>query len=160
MPLPRAALRLRHIPSIQSVRFISFSTPHRYASEREHKTTQAHREAQNSKPLGPHLTNTTSAIANNMPSVGAQKAPPELLSSVDPDFVPDDSVSENMERMTGGTQKSRAMGNREELGVGEMDGGKFKIEPLRRSGEDGNTMRARLLCPSLRLLGNEKRRYY
>jgi hypothetical protein len=27
-----------------------------------------------------------------------------------------------------------------------MEGGKFKIEPLRRTGEDGNTMRARLLC--------------
>jgi len=33
-----------------------------------------------------------------------------------------------------------------ELGVGEMEGAKFKIEPLHRSGEDPNTMRARLLC--------------
>jgi hypothetical protein len=36
--------------------------------------------------------------------------------------------------------------NKGELGVGEMDGGKFKIEPLRRTGEDVVTMRARLLC--------------
>jgi hypothetical protein len=35
-----------------------------------------------------------------------------------------------------------------ELGVGELQGAKFKIEPLRRIGEDGRTMRARLLCSS------------
>ena len=33
-----------------------------------------------------------------------------------------------------------------EMGVGEMEGAEFKIEPLHRSGEDPNTMRARLLC--------------
>ncbi len=33
-----------------------------------------------------------------------------------------------------------------ELGVGELQGAKFKIEPLRRTGEDERTMRARLLC--------------
>ncbi|KAI9855352.1 MAG: vesicle coat component [Trichoglossum hirsutum] len=38
--------------------------------------------------------------------------------------------------------------NKGELGVGEMDGGKFKIEPLRRTGEDVVTMRARLLYQS------------
>ncbi|KAH0562392.1 hypothetical protein GP486_002915 [Trichoglossum hirsutum] len=38
--------------------------------------------------------------------------------------------------------------SKEELGVGEMDGGKFKIEPLRRTGEDAVTMRARLLYQS------------
>ncbi|KIV99546.1 uncharacterized protein PV09_08846 [Verruconis gallopava] len=35
-----------------------------------------------------------------------------------------------------------------ELEVGEIEGGKFKIEPLRRTGEDMNTMRARLLYQS------------
>jgi hypothetical protein len=35
-----------------------------------------------------------------------------------------------------------------ELEVGEMEGGNFKIEPLRRTGEDSNTMRARLQCSS------------
>ncbi|KAI9763690.1 MAG: succinate dehydrogenase assembly factor 2 [Geoglossum simile] len=35
-----------------------------------------------------------------------------------------------------------------ELGVGEMDGGKFKITPLRRTSEDAATMRARLLYQS------------
>ena len=96
------------------------------------------------------MTNTTSTIANEMPSVGADKAPPELLTSVDPDFVPKDSVPENTERMTAGTQKGAPEGGANaELEVGEMEGASFKVEPLRRTGEDGNTMRARLLCPFL-----------
>ena len=33
-----------------------------------------------------------------------------------------------------------------ELGVGELEGATFKIEPLRRVGEDDKTKRARLLC--------------
>ena len=96
------------------------------------------------------MTNTTSTIANEMPSVGADKAPPELLTSVDPDFVPKDSVPENTERMTAGTQTGAPDGGANaELEVGEMEGASFKVEPLRRTGEDGNTMRARLLCPFL-----------
>ena len=132
----------------RTFRHISTSVPRSLASEREHETTPAWREDQKSKPLGPHMTNTNSTIANEMPSVGADKAPPELLTSVDPDFIPKDSVPENTERMTGGTQKGAPEdGANAELGVGEMEGGKFKVEPLRRTGEDGNTMRARLLCP-------------
>ena len=103
-------------------------------------------ETQKSKPTGPHMTNTTSTIANDVPNVGADKAPPELITSVDPNYVPKDSIPENTERMTGGTQEPVPD---KELGVGEMEGGKFKVEPLRRTGEDGNTMRARLLCPFL-----------
>lgn len=117
-----------------------------------HEGTEEHRKIQSSKPLNPHMTNTNSTISNEMPSVGAQKAPPELISSVEPDFVPKDSVPENTERMTGGTQKGAPSSgpNAEmevgEMGVGEMEGAKFKVEPLRRTGEDPNTMRARLLC--------------
>lgn len=112
-----------------------------------HKGTEDHRKIQSEKPLNPHMTNTNSTIANEMPSVGANKAPPELISSIDPDFEPKDSVPENTERMTGGTQKGAPdSGINADMGVGEMEGGKFKIEPLRRTGEDGNTMRARLLC--------------
>lgn len=33
-----------------------------------------------------------------------------------------------------------------ELGVGELQGASFKIEPLRRVGEDDKTKRARLIC--------------
>lgn len=96
------------------------------------------------------MTNTNSTIANEMPSVGADKPPPELLTSVDPDFVPKDSVPENTERMMAGAQKGAPeSGVNAELEVGEMEGASFKVEPLRRTGEDGNTMRARLLCPFL-----------
>ena len=107
-------------------------------------------ESQKQKPTGPHMTNTTSTIANDVPSVGADKAPPELITSVDPNYVPKDSVPENTERMTGGSQEHLPdEGGSADIGVGEMEGGKFKIEPLRRTGEDGNTTRARLLCPFL-----------
>ncbi|SLM33567.1 Succinate dehydrogenase assembly factor 2, mitochondrial [Lasallia pustulata] len=84
-----------------------------------------------------------------MPGVGADKPPPELLSSVDEAFEPKDAVPENTEKMTGGTQSGEPKdGPNAELGVGEMEGAKFKVEPLRRTGEDGNTMRARLLYQS------------
>jgi hypothetical protein len=114
---------------------------------KSHETGE-YRKIQSERPLNPHMTNTNSTIANEMPSVGAGKAPPELITSVDPDFIPKDSVPENTERMTGGTQKGAPdSGQNAELGVGEMQGAKFKVEPLRRTGEDANTMRARLLCP-------------
>ena len=149
-----ARLVLRSMrPILTFARPLSSTTSRLHASEREHDTTPAFREIQKNKPLGPHLTNTNSTIANEMPSVGADKAPPELLSSVDPDFVPKDSVPENTEKMTGGTQETNpdsGAGDAKdaELKVGEMEGAEFKVEPLRRTGEDGNTMRARLLCPS------------
>jgi hypothetical protein len=114
---------------------------------KEHEGTADHRKIQSEKPLNPHMANTNSTLANEMPSVGAQNAPPELISSIDPDFVPKDSVPENTERMTDGTQKGEPDGGpNAEMGVGEMEGAKFKVEPLRRTGEDANTMRARLLC--------------
>lgn len=129
-------------------RFFSISFP-RSADhiDRIHDNVEGHREAQISKPKGPHLTNTTSTISNEMPSVGADNPPPEFIASVDPKFTPKDAVPENVERMTGKTQKGAPDdGPNAELGVGEMEGGKFKVEPLRREGEDPATMRARLLC--------------
>ena len=134
-------------PRATFARPLSSSLPRMFANEREHDTAPAFREDQKSKPATPHMTNTSSTISNEMPSVGADKAPPELLTSVDPDFVPKDSVPENTERMTGGTQAGHPKdGVNAELGVGEMEGAEFKVEPLRRTGEDANTMRARLLC--------------
>ena len=73
------------------------------------------------------MTNTTSTIANEMPSVGKDAPPPELITSVDGNFVPKDSVPENTERMTGGTQSSEGSevsGKNSELGVGELEGAK------------------------------------
>ena len=117
-------------------------------TKREHPNVDGHRKIQKEKPLTPHITSTTSTISNEMPSAGSDKAPPDLLSSVDPDFVPKDTAPENTEHMTGKTQKGIQDDTaKAELGVGEMEGAKFKVEPLRRTGEDPNTMRARLLCP-------------
>ena len=141
-------LALRSIrPCLRLARPLSISAPRSVANEREHDTAAAWREKQQSKPLNPHMTNTNSTITNEMPSVGADKAPPELISAVDEDFTPKDAVPSNTEKMTGGTQGGEPQdGPNAELGVGEMEGAKFKVEPLRRTGEDGNTMRARLLC--------------
>jgi hypothetical protein len=116
---------------------------------RPNDTVNAYRKAQMEKPLNPHMTNTTSTIANEMPSIGSDNAPPELLTGVDPGFTPKDSVPENTEKMTGGTQNGEPeSGVNADLKVGELEGGSFRVEPLRRTGEDTNTTRARLLCSS------------
>lgn len=119
-------------------------------NERCNDTAEEYRKIMKSKPLNPHMTNTNSTIANEMPSIGVDSAPPELITSVDPKFTPKDSVPENTERMTGGTQTgSPKEGVNADLDVGEIEGGAFRVEPLRRTGEDANTMRARLLCQCL-----------
>jgi hypothetical protein len=136
--------------ALSSSRPFATSTIRRGLNERAHDNVEEHRKHQTQKPLNPHMTNTTSTIANEMPHTGKDKPPPELVSSVDGDFVPKDSVPENTERMTGGTQKAAPeSGVNADLGVGEIEGGTFKVEPLQRTGEDANTLRARLLCPLL-----------
>jgi len=118
-------------------------------NERANDTAEEWRKHQTEKPLNPHITNTTSTIANEFPSLGKDKPPPEMISSVDGNYIPKDSVPENTERMTGGTQKpSPDDGSNADLKVGEIEGGSFRVEPLRRTGEDPNTMRARLLYQS------------
>jgi len=117
-------------------------------NHRAHPNADVYRKFQLEKPLNPHMTHTASTIANKMPSVGKDSSPPEMLSSVDKNFTPKDSVPKNTKHMTGGTQTSApAKGTGAELNVGEIQGGTFRVEPLRRTGEDINTMRARLLCP-------------
>jgi len=121
-----------------------------FPNDRGNDNVDIHRQKQMEKPLNPHLTNTNSTVANELPSVGKDSAPPEMISSVDGDFVPKDSVPENTERMTGRTQKPAPdSGANADLDVGEIEGGTFKVEPLRRTGEDVNTTRARLLCSFL-----------
>jgi hypothetical protein len=151
--LPRSTYRSFSLSAARSGEFDALN-------KRTNDTSETYRKYQIEKPLNPHLTNTTSTTTNEMPSVGRDAAPPELLTNVDPKFTPKDSVPENTERMTGGTQNAKKvseanteLGGKEEgeLGVGEMEGAKFKVEPIRRTGEDANTMRARLLCPSLAL---------
>ncbi|PGH30956.1 hypothetical protein GX50_06267 [[Emmonsia] crescens] len=116
-------------------------------NERGHSNAPSHRETQKSKPLNPHLTNTTSTSTNDFPKVGAKPAPPDLITAANPDYQPRDAVPSNMERMTGGTTNTDG-GRKPELGVGEMEGITFKVEPLKRDGEDVTTMRARLLYQS------------
>jgi hypothetical protein len=116
-------------------------------NDRHQDTAEQYRKFQMEKPLNPHMTNTNSTIANEMPAVGKDNAPPELLTTTGDKFTPKDSVPENTERMTGGSQSGKPEeGENAELDVGEITGGTFKVEPLRRTGEDANTMRARLIC--------------
>lgn len=128
----------RHIRAAAAARRPLSASCYRPASHKDriHPNVEGHREAQR-LPNNPHLTNTTSTIVNDVPSVGADKAPPDLIAAVDSSFRPKDSLPENTERMTGG---------KSEMQVGEMEGASFKVEPLRREGEDPPTMRARLLC--------------
>ena len=131
-----------------------------YADERAHPQTKEWRDMQKSRELNPKLDIKTSAVMDNVPKVGVENAPPELLSSVTDSPQSTDSASANAAEETGKLLQRRhqewgnAEGNvlhadQKELGVGELEGAKFKVEPLRRTGEDVKTMRARLLCLSL-----------
>jgi hypothetical protein len=136
----RAAPRVVRPFSSVAVRFAEHES-------RIHDNIDVYRRHQMEKPLNPHLTNTTSTIVNEMPSIGKDNAPPELITNVDPEFVAKDSVPENTERMTGGTQTGNPeSGVNADLKVGELEESAFRVEPLRRTGEDTNTTRARLLC--------------
>ena len=126
-------------------------------NSRHNDTAPEYRRFQAEKPLNPHMTNTTSTISNEMPSLGSDGPPPELITNVDPDYVPKDAIPSNTEKMTGGTQKGKPeSGVNTELKVGEIEGGSFRVEPLRRTGEDANTIRARLLCKLLPLLLSQR----
>lgn len=150
----RALASISRRPFSISARRLNESPQYNYdaINARGNDTRDVYRRHQIEQPLNPHLTNTNSTFANELPSIGADAPSPELLKNMG-EVAPKDSVPENTERMTGGTQGSKtedvtAQSNKE-LGVGEMEGASFKVEPLRRTGEDANTMRARLLCPSL-----------
>lgn len=83
-------------------------------------------------------------MTKDYPNVGTRPAPPDLLSSVDPDYKPADPYPGRVEHFTGGEQQRGPQ--KPELGVGEMEGIRFKVEPIKRTGEDTATKRARLLC--------------
>lgn len=143
--------RQQHLQALLSragARLSSSSSSSSGGGPSEYSNAAAHRDLQKQRPLNPHLTHTASASANALPTVGADRAPPELLSAVDAV----DAVPENTERLTGGTQgHASPKGDpqalpKADLDVGEMEGAAFKVEPLRRTGEGDGTMRARLLC--------------
>lgn len=62
----------------------------------------------------------------SMPFRGIATSALRLSSSQPPRMVPEDAPRE--------------------MDVGELQGAKFRVEPLRRTGEDDNTKRARLVC--------------
>ncbi|KAF2404053.1 DUF339-domain-containing protein [Trichodelitschia bisporula] len=128
-------------PRVPRSRAFSITAVRSGHNDRHQDTAAEYRRIKAEKPLNPHLTNTTSTIANDLPSVGQGHPPPELLSAADPNFEPADHDPPRMQHMTDGAQSG-------ELKVGEIEGGSFRIEPLHRSGEDPNTMRARLLYQS------------
>lgn len=145
--LARSAAR-RGLLSAVPRRYKTYSEPSTKENERVHSTAEEHRNYQKEKAHNPHMTNTNSTIDNDMPSVGADSPPPDLISSVDSKYVPKDRIPENTEKMTGGTQPGEPNKvSSSEFGVGEMEGITFRVAPLRRTGEDLTTMRARLLCP-------------
>ncbi|KAL1986062.1 hypothetical protein VTN96DRAFT_7075 [Rasamsonia emersonii] len=115
-------------------------------NDRAPSTAPEHREYQKSRPLNPHVTDSTSTQTNDYSKVGEKNAPPELLTSIDPDYKPAQPYTGKVEHFTGGLQSSGP--RKPELDVGEMEGISFKVEPLRRQGEDPSTMRARLLYQS------------
>ena len=159
MSAPRIALRSSRMVARSFRQFTTSTARFNDTNHRANDTAEQHRKIQTEKPLNPHLTNTNSTIANEMPSLGKDNPPPVMLTSIDPDFTPKDSVPENTERMTGGTQKPGPdSGVNAELDVGEIEGGTFRVEPIRRTGEDAATMRARLTCMSLRKLPQNPKR--
>ncbi|KAI7153998.1 DUF339-domain-containing protein [Hortaea werneckii] len=152
MSAPTTLLRAGRLATRQPMRSFT-TTPSRFAAvpmnERCNDTAEAYRKFQIEKPENPHMTNTNSTIANEMPSIGKDGAPPEMITSVDPSFLPKDSKPDNTEKMMGGQQKGAPeAGVNAELNVGEIEGGTFRIEPLKRTGEDASTMRARLIYQS------------
>ncbi|KAJ9605255.1 Succinate dehydrogenase assembly factor 2 mitochondrial [Cladophialophora chaetospira] len=147
-------LAAHRLPSSISRRCIA-STSSRLASaeenlaQRYHKNVEEHRKYQIEKASNPHMTNTTSTIHNEMPSIGKDSPPPEMISATDSEYTPKDRIPENTDKMTGGTQPGDPdKVSQSDYAVGEMEGISFKVEPLRRFGEDLPTMRARLLYQS------------
>lgn len=109
-----------------------------------------------SRPLNPAMKNsvgTTGAAQPGMPKVGAHNAPPDLISSVDGKFKPTEPPSNDISaKKDKGPGLAGAFGDNE-LDVGEIfhpdtTSGALKIEPIRRTGESDDTMRARLLYQS------------
>lgn len=146
MSVSRTVLRaVRAVP--RASRPFGTSSTRLNVNHRKNDTQEQYEKIQKGKDLNPHMTNTNSTIANAMPSVGKDSAPPEMITSVDPNFTPKDSKPSNTSRMTGETQKpGPESGENADLDVGEIEGGTFRVEPLRRTGEDIRTMRARLIC--------------
>lgn len=130
--------------SITSIRTNSSNNNNPKDNGESKRYAEDHRVNQKTKPLNQFVPNTTSTMTGDYPNVGQRTAPPEMLNSVDPGYRPADPYPGRVEHFTGGRQETGAQ--KPELGVGEMEGITFRVEPLKRKNEDVATMRARLLC--------------
>jgi len=111
------------------------------------KPTQSYSDIQKSKPLSPALSKTFSANASDtLRKVGFANPLPELLSSAT-EIAKEISLHEHNDL---GPGLAGSFGDSTpELSVGELtSSAEFRIEPLRRTGEDPSTKRARLLYQS------------
>lgn len=156
MAASRFVCRLaRPVPSrVSSVSTLSrqFGTSARRlqdAKDEASKANEQYRANQANKPPNQFVPNTTSTMTKDFPNVGKKPAPPEMLNSVEPNYRPDDPYPGKIEHFTGGRQDNGAQ--KPELDVGEMEGITFKVEPLKRVGEELATKRARLLCSFLHM---------
>lgn len=141
----RAYLVLRPHGRSSSLRF--FSTSAYLAREREHESAAVWRSIQQSKAPNQASPNPTSSETSKVTGVSEKNAPPDLISSASAasHHTGSDSKSTDINGHTKGGRDDR--GTTRELDVGELEGAEIRVKPLRRTGEDVNTMRARLLCP-------------
>ena len=143
MSLPRTLISRLARPVLPSTAPTALLARHTFGTSAPRLNNDNKKKQQQQQP-NQAIPNTTSTMTKDFPKVGDQPAPPEMLSSVDPDYRPADPYPGKVEHFTGGRQGSGPQ--KPELGVGEMEGITFKVEPLKREGEDVATMRARLLC--------------
>ncbi|KAK6358998.1 succinate dehydrogenase assembly factor 2 [Orbilia brochopaga] len=95
-------------------------------------------------PNQPHLTNTTSTLTGDFPSVGKQPAPPEFIGSVAPQRAQAEDETAGAGRVSG-SDAQRSDGG--PVDASQSEWAKFMAEPIKRI-EDENTMRARLVYQS------------
>lgn len=105
-----------------------YSSDSRIGNPSPRPDTAGHDTPRKPPPLNPTITN------DPLQQPPKASTPPSLTSS------------QNLTHRGPGLAGS--FGGEQELGVGEIASAKFRIEPLRRQGEDLPTMRARLLCTS------------
>ncbi|CAG8906149.1 unnamed protein product [Penicillium egyptiacum] len=115
-------------------------------SDKAPQEVKAHRANQANNSPNQFVPNTTSTMTKDFVNVGRKPAPPEMLNTANPNYRPSDPYPGRIEHFTGGRQDNGAQ--KPELGVGEMEGITFKVEPLKRVGEELATKRARLLYQS------------
>jgi hypothetical protein len=133
------------LPFFAVIRTFGTSAAHsKYLRDNNASTAIKNQSCQKSRPLNPYLADGASARTSDFSKVNQKSSPLELLSPVDLNYRPVDPFPGKVKHLAGGMQKPETQ--KPELGVGEIEGITFKIEPLRRGDEDLSTMRARLLC--------------